>query len=58
MNMQNAALTEDPVDRIPKTKRANPAADISAQEREIDDRVYRLYGLSKDEIRMVEDSAK
>jgi len=34
------------------------AADTSALEREIDDRVYRLYGLSKDEIKIVEDTAK
>ena len=39
-------------------KRANPAADVSAQEREIDDRVYRLYGLTPDEIKIVEESAK
>jgi hypothetical protein len=45
-------------DRILKAERANPAADISAQEREIDDRVYRLYGLDKDEIKTVEESAK
>ena len=43
---------------ILKANQANPAADVSAQEREIDDRVYRLYGLSKDEIKIVEDSAK
>ena len=51
---ERAAL-EAQVDRILKAKRANPAADVSAQEREIDDRVYRLYGLSKDEIKIVED---
>jgi hypothetical protein len=32
-------------------------ADVSAHEREIDDRIYRLYGLSKDEIKIVEGSA-
>ena len=46
------------VDRIVKAKQANPAANISALEREIDDRVYRLYGLSKDEIKIVEDANK
>jgi hypothetical protein len=44
------------VDRILKAKQADQVADVSAQEREIDDRVYRLYGLSKDEIKIVEDS--
>ena len=46
------------VSRILKAKGANLAANISAQEREIDDRVYRLYGLSKDEIKIVEDGSK
>ena len=44
--------------RILKAKRANPAADVSAQEREINDRIYRLYGLSKDEIRIVEEASE
>jgi hypothetical protein len=37
-------------------KKIDPAADTSAFEREIDERVYRLYGLSQDEIRLVEES--
>jgi adenine-specific DNA-methyltransferase len=45
------------VDCILKTKQANAAADTSALEREIDERVYRLYGLTPDEIRLVEESA-
>jgi TaqI-like C-terminal specificity domain len=45
------------VDRILKAKQANAAADTSALEREIDARVYRLYGLTPDEIRLVEESA-
>ena len=45
------------VDRILKAKQANAAADTSALEREIDDLVYRLYGLTPDEIRLVEESA-
>ena len=44
------------VDRILKAKQANPAADISAQEREIDDRVYRLYGLTPEDIKILEDA--
>ena len=47
-----------PPDRILKAKRANPAADVAALEREIDDRVYRLYGLSKDEIKIVEEASQ
>jgi hypothetical protein len=31
-----------------------PQADTSALEREIDQRVYQLYGLSDDEVRIVE----
>lgn len=46
------------VDRILKARQENPAADVSAQEREIDDRVYRLYGLSKDGIKVVEDARR
>jgi hypothetical protein len=41
-------------DRILKAKRANPAADISAQEWEIDDLVYRPYGLTPEDIQLVE----
>ncbi len=39
-------------------KRANPAADTSALEREIDGLVYALYGLTPAEIKIVEESAK
>jgi adenine-specific DNA-methyltransferase len=45
------------VDRILKAKRANASADTSAWEREIDERVYRLYGLTPDEIHLVEEAA-
>lgn len=38
--------------------RTNPAVDTAASEREIDERVYRLYGLTADEIKLVEESAK
>ena len=47
---------EQLVNQILKTKQADPTADVAAKEREIDDRVYRLYGLSKDEIKIVEES--
>lgn len=42
------------VDKILAAKRANPNADVSALEREIDRHVYRLYGLTEEEIRIVE----
>jgi hypothetical protein len=42
------------IDRILAVKRAQPAADTSALEREIDAIVYRLYGLTPDEIAIVE----
>lgn len=41
-----------------RAKRANPAADVSAWEKEVDERVYRLYGLTKEEIKIVEEGAK
>ena len=42
------------VDRILAAKAADPAADTSAWEREIDQRVYKLYGLTAEEIEIVE----
>jgi adenine-specific DNA-methyltransferase len=42
------------VDKIPAAKRANPQADVTAWEREIDQLVYRLYGLSPAEIKIAE----
>ncbi|MBN2002697.1 MAG: Eco57I restriction-modification methylase domain-containing protein [Anaerolineae bacterium] len=42
------------VDRILAAKRADPAAAVSAWEREIDALVYQLYGLTAEEIAIVE----
>jgi len=42
------------VDRILAAKRADPSADVSAWEREIDALVYQLYGLTAEEIAVVE----
>jgi hypothetical protein len=42
------------VDCILAAKRQDPAADTSAWEREIDQLVYQLYGLTEEEIRVVE----
>ena len=43
-------------DKIIAAKRANPDADITAHEVEIDQMVYGLYGLTKEEIVIVEKS--
>ena len=42
------------LDRILAAKRANPQAEPSALEREIDQLVYQLYGLTEEEIKIVE----
>jgi len=44
------------VGKIMDTKSQNPTADTSAQEAEIDQLVYQLYGLSEEEINIIEDS--
>ena len=45
------------VDKILAAKRANPHADTSAWEREIDGLMYELYGLTEDEVKVVEGGA-
>ena len=55
-----AAATQRPitrlVDRILKAKASDPAADTSKQEAKIDQLVYELYGLTRKEIRAIEES--
>jgi hypothetical protein len=46
------------VDLILAAKQCAVEAGTSALEREIDELVYALYGLSKDEIKIVENTAK
>lgn len=46
----------DKVDQILTLKKENPAADTSTLEREIDEMVYPLYGLTEEEIEIVENS--
>ena len=46
------------VERILAAKQANPAADTSAMEREIDQQVCALYGLTPEEIAIVEGTAQ
>lgn len=54
---QGAERVEELVNRILKEKRTNPAADTTTLERDIDQHVYALYGLTPDEISIVEGSA-
>ena len=49
---------ESKVTQILALKKENPAADTSALEQEIDRLVYELYGLSEEEIGIVEHSGK
>jgi len=44
------------VDQILTSKKENPEADTRAIEREIDELVYKLYGLTEEEIKIVEES--
>ena len=44
------------VERILAAKQKNPAADTSALEREIDQQAYALYGLTPEEIKIVEEA--
>ena len=45
---------EELVHRISAAKADDPTADVSSLEREIDERVYALYGLSAEEVRLIE----
>lgn len=42
------------VDKILEAKRSNPIADTSALERAIDRMVYELYGLTEEDIAVIE----
>jgi hypothetical protein len=56
-NPTNVKLVDDIesiVSRIIAAKSADPTADASALEREIDERVYKLYGLTAEEVAIVE----
>ena len=46
------------VDRVLLAKQRDAKADVSALEREIDELVYALYGLTPEEIQIVEGAAK
>lgn len=49
---------EEYADQILVTKSQNPTADTSALEKEIDQLVYQLYGLTEEEIKIVEGTYK
>ena len=55
IEFSNKVIAEK-VDQILSLKKDNPEADTSALEREIDFMVYALYGLSEEEIGIVEGS--
>jgi adenine-specific DNA-methyltransferase len=46
------------VSRILRAKKGTRAAEVAPLEREIDDRLYQLFRLTREEIKMVEESAK
>jgi hypothetical protein len=52
------AQIESLVQQILDRKQTNPAADVSAIEREIDQHVYQLYDLTIDEIAIVENTTR
>ena len=43
--------------KVLAAKKVKPTADTSALEREIDQQVYALYGLTPEEIRIVEEAS-
>jgi hypothetical protein len=53
-NLEHQHTMESLVDRIRAAKRANPQEDTTRWEEEIDQLVYQLYGLTEDEIKIVE----
>lgn len=52
----NPSLLSPLTTKIMTAKRADPSADVSALESEIDDHVYHLYRLTKDEIKIIEET--
>jgi hypothetical protein len=54
---QDACVTRI-VDQILEIKRQNPKAETTKLEREIDEIVYKLYGLTEEEIQIIEESGK
>lgn len=46
------------LDQILTAKKANPQVDTNSLEAEIDQLVYELYGLTEEEIKIVEESVR
>jgi hypothetical protein len=57
-NVKEISEIETRVEKILALKKENPVADVSALEAEIDQLVYKLYELTKDEITTVEESIR
>ena len=55
---ENQKPVERLVDRILAAKQRDAGADTSAWEREIDELVYALYGLTPEEIKLMEEASK
>ncbi len=53
-NQPIVSQIESLVDKIITAKKENPQADTSELEKEIDELVYKLYGLTEEEIRIIE----
>ena len=57
-NAQQQKAIERLVNSILVAKQSNPQADTSGLEREIDKLVYKMYGLTNEDIKIVENSLK
>ena len=51
-----SSILEDPINQIITIKKQDPTADTSLLEAEIDQMVYELYGLTEEEIAIVEEA--
>jgi hypothetical protein len=58
LNAKEAQSLEKAVEHILSAKRRDAEADVSALEREIDQQIYALYGLTTEEKKIVEDAVK
>ena len=55
-SLPNRDVVSKEIDQILAAKKQDPNTDTLALEREIDELVYNLYGLTEEEIRIVEGS--
>ena len=58
LNSSIIGKIENIVDKIISIKRQNQKADIDNLEEEIDNLVYNLYGLTEEEIQIIENNSK